>query len=693
LEIVTGLSAWFVPLCLFAGVLAAGLLYYKNRSEDFSGKLLVLLSVLRFLSVGLITFLLLSPMVKTLVRTTEKPIIALAVDNSRSMLSGPDSGYLAGEFNAHISNLRTELSSKYELVNYTFGSKVSATDTIKFNEQSTNISDLVDEINNRYFNRNLGALILISDGIYNAGADPFYALKSQKYPVFCVGSGDSTQHRDLLIRKLTYNKVAYKGNRFPVEIMVQGYKATGNRVSLKILKNDIQVFEKEITFTSDNQVITAPVLLDAEETGRIRYRVVLGSLSDEVSKSNNVRDFIIEVREHRLKVAIVGNAPHPDLGALYSALENSSSFEATRFTGESGLTNITDFDLVIFHQIPSDGNPASRLMSQITSAKIPTLYILGNQSEINSFNKQQIGVQLIGYNGSTNESLPLLNRNFPLFSTSEALNDLLTIVPPLASPFAKYSISANTYTLAYQTIGAVNTTMPLIAFTQNQELRTAVITGEGIWRWRLADFSKNGNHLAFNELVDRTLQYLAVKPDKSRLKISARDYYAENEIVSFNATLLNDSYQPENNSSLKITITGEDKRKYGFDFTPSGEGYLLNAGVFQPGIYQFQAIASSGTGDITVNGSFVVTALDLEDVNTVANFGLLRKMAVSSGGEFFNIRDASALPKVIQSRADVKPMSFAQKRFTDLVSFLPLLILLILSLSAEWFLRKYFGSY
>ena len=40
---------------------------------------------------------------------------------------------------------------------------------INFKDKETNLSGLYDEIYNRYYNQNLGAIITLTDGVYNQG--------------------------------------------------------------------------------------------------------------------------------------------------------------------------------------------------------------------------------------------------------------------------------------------------------------------------------------------------------------------------------------------------------------------------------------------------------------------------------------------------------------------------------------------
>jgi hypothetical protein len=693
IQLVTGYSLWLLPLCLAAGAGYAAILYYRNKSEDFSRSLIWFLSVFRFLTVSLIAFLLLSPMVKTIIRTKEKPTVVIAIDNSRSMVMGPDSVFVKTRLQEELNKLSSELGDDFTIANYTFGEEVKPEDSPGFVDNLTNIADFFKQINNRFYNRNLGAVIIATDGIYNSGSDPAYSVRNVSYPVYTVNLGDTSQHRDLLIKRLNFNRVAYKGNRFPIEILVQAFEAAGETSRLKVVQDGNEVFTQEIRFTSDKQLLAVPVMAQAAEAGKMRFRITIEAIGGETNRSNNSRDIIVEVKDSKQKIAIVSNAPHPDLAAIERAIGNSNNFETQLFNAENFTGNPADYSLFILHQLPSVSNPATKLLGEITRLNIPVLYILGNQSDISGFNNQKTGLSLSGYSNSFNEALPVFNNNFPLFITSENLKHLLQGVPPLLSPFAKYTLGNAAYVYANQGIGATVTAMPLIFFNQSPDRRIGVIAGEGIWKWRLADYAKNSNQTAFDELIGKMVQYLAVKAEKSRFRVSAREYYAENENLEFSATLFNESYELINDKLVTIDITGEDKKKYEFEFSPVGEAYSLNAGNFAPGIYSYEAKAETGTGVLKQNGTFIISALNIEDVNTVANHRLLNTMAKFTGGEGIAPGKISALASIIKQRGDVKPVTYARKRFTDLISFYPLLLLIITLLSAEWFLRKFHGSY
>jgi len=79
------------------------------------------LASLRFILVASIAFLLLNPLIRSVSRHSEKPIIIFAQDNSASLVASVDSAYYKGAYLDNLQKLKEELSNKYEVAGYVFG--------------------------------------------------------------------------------------------------------------------------------------------------------------------------------------------------------------------------------------------------------------------------------------------------------------------------------------------------------------------------------------------------------------------------------------------------------------------------------------------------------------------------------------------------------------------------------------------
>ena len=692
-SLITSYPVWFLLLGMLAGTAYASLLYFREKDNDFSSLTTRILAILRGVSVTLIAFLLLSPLLKSTSRYTEKPIVLLALDNSGSIVLGKDSLFYKKEFTRKYHKLAEDLSKKYEVQTYTFGDKITRSKEPAFNEKQTNMQSLFNEIRDSYSNRNLAALILASDGIYNQGTDPLYVSDNAPYSIYTIAMGDTLQQKDIKISRINYNSIAFLGNDFPVEITITAHKCAGSRSKISVASGNQQFYGENFPISQPLYSHTFTTKLTATKTGIQRYRISVSAIPGEVSKANNYQEIFVEVLDSRQKILLLQAAPHPDVAALKQAIEKNRNYTIDNFMLSDFNGSIASYSLVILHQIPSVNDVGFQVTNQLKTIPVPVLYIIGSQSNIPAYNNLMAGLQIPPSMSSFNVATGVLNPDFSLFSPGPDIERMIPEFPPLNVPFSQYKSGTAAQVLLYQKIGAVNTRIPLILFNQGVDRKSATITGEGIWRWRLANFAKVGNQLAFDELFTKIIQYLAVKEDKSQFRVMLKNTFSESEIVEIDAELYNDSYQLVNEPEVNIIITDENKKNFSFAFTRTSNAYYLNVGSLPPGEYSYKATTSIAGKAYQKTGKLTVMALNVESMNTVANHVLLNNMANRHKGKMVYPEQMDDIVKFLAVRDDLKTVAYTQKRYTDLVSFLPVLLLLLVLLSAEWFIRKRNGSY
>src|SRR5690606_9489957 len=107
-----------------------------------------------------------------------------------------------------------------------------------FSQLYTDISLTLRAAEERFYNQNVGAVLLISDGIYNRGANPVYQAEHLPFPVYTLGTGDTTVEKDIFIESLAHNEITYLNNEFPVEIGVRARKLSGKNFRISIADED-----------------------------------------------------------------------------------------------------------------------------------------------------------------------------------------------------------------------------------------------------------------------------------------------------------------------------------------------------------------------------------------------------------------------------------------------------------------------
>jgi hypothetical protein len=671
----------------------AGGFYFREKHNEFTLSLKIILGVFRAVAISIIAFLLLNPLIRSVSKHIEKPVIIFAQDNSESIVRTNDSAYFYNDYNSKVQELINKLELDYQVNKYTFGNKITEAGEFDFSDVYTDFSQLFEELNNRYSYRNVGALIMASDGIYNRGLNPIYATANNNFPIYTIALGDTAIKKDIILTKVNYNRLAYLNNEFPLEVEVNGRLCKELSSEVIVLKDDKPVFQKEITFKSDNDYIVVKTHIKAEETGLQRYVVKVTPKMDEVSNVNNYKDIFIDILEGKTKILLLANSPHPDVSALKQSITNNINYELESFIISDFDKKLEEYNLVILHGLPSIKNNITNLLEKIREDNIPVLYVVNRQTYIRLFNDQNPGLNLPTQNIMYNEAQPLLNKDFTLFSLLNESTERLEDYPPVISPYGDIQLQASSVIFLSQKIGAVNTSEPLIVFNQMPDSKNGVILGEGIWRWRMAEFANYKNFNSFDDIINKTVQFLSLKIDKSLFRVFHKTNFEEGENIEFEAELYNDIYELINDPEISISITGSDQTNYPFYFSRTSNSYYLDAGNLPPDSYKYQARVQSGDKLLTESGEFTVSSVGIENLNTVADHHLLYKLAKEKGGEMYYPDQLNLLSENIRSRDDIVSISYSTKKFTEIISLPWLLGMILLLLSLEWFLRKRAGGY
>lgn len=694
IQFLTELPTWWVLICLAAGFLYALVLYRKDHSFDSIHPWLKrLLFGLRAVLVFFLALLLLTPLLKTLTREKEKPVIIIAQDNSQSIVINKDSSFYRNEYKKQLTDFANGLKEKFDVKEVNWGDKVSDGIDFSFSEKQTDFSALFSQINDRYEDRNVGAVIIAGDGLYNRGSSPVYDESMLKVPYFTIALGDTTVQKDLLISKVNFNKTVYLGNSFPIEVTVDARRLSGASSVLTIKQDSSVLFSKQISISGNkfNQLI--PVVLDAKKTGIIHYKIELSAVAGEMSTMNNIRDIYVEVIESKQKVLVVGNSPHPDLGAIKLSLESSQNYTVKVVMAEAFEGNLSEYNLVILHNLPSTGHPIKELLGKISASSIPTWYILGTQVSIPMFNALGSGINITNNIDKSNPVEAKVNRDFSLFTISSQMEQNISSFPALLTPFGKYRSTANNAVLLYQQIGDITTDQPLQIFNQSTGQRIGVLGGEGIWKWRLSDYSANGNFDAFNEWLLKSVQNLSVKENKTHFRLISKNNINENEQVVFDAEVYNDNYELINTPDVNMVITNSAGKSFPYIFSKTEKGYNLNSGFMSAGDYKYKSTVKVSDKVYTSSGQFTVSLLQAEQGESVADHVLLNTLAQKNGGAMFYPNQLNELKDQLLKRDDMKTVSYSHYKLRDLVDVKAIFFILLALLSIEWFLRKRAGSY
>ncbi len=690
---IANISWWWWLLFLIASVGMAFLLYYREKSlREWKPWQKILMFSLRFLFIFIIFTLLFAPLIKTNKRISDKPVVVIAQDNSSSVCINSDSLYYRNVYSSDLQKLVNRLSENYHVVRYTFGDAVRSDSLIDFSDASTRMADIFPVITAAYAGMNLGAIIVAGDGIYNQGENPVY---SQKPPaaIYTIALGDTLPSKDVYIREVQHNKAAFYKNRFPVRIMLSADKCKGENLHIEISGAAGKLFEKNVLSDSDDFMYTVDAELEASPKGLQEYEVSVSKLKGEISTENNTRIFIVDVVDNRKNILCLANGSHPDLGAIVFALKNNPDYSITTASISEFSGKIDDYQFVVLHQLPSLDNAASQVMKQLSARRIPVLYILGARSSVDAFNQLQTGLRIVSVKTSSDEASPVAVSGFSAFTVDQDLLDNMSSLPPLVTPFGDYKITSNAKVLMNQRISTVNTDKPLMMFIDEAGIRSGIITGEGIWRWRLHLFRLTGSHEVFDGLINRIIQYLVNTRLKQSLMVDSKRIFTTGEAVILEAEFYNEAFELRNSSELKVTVRDSSAREIKLSFERTGDFYSLNMGSLTPGRYSYSAALEFDKKTYSASGEFVVIDVSTESLVTRANHDVMYRLANENGGKMFYPSQMDALADAIENNENIATRVYIHSKLTNLIDLKWLFFVILLFASTEWFFRKYWGSY
>ena len=680
-----------ILICLGTGFLAGRVLYPNNN--QLNKRLRYTLMGLRTIVMASLLWLLFSPLIRNVFYTLEKPIIVIGQDNSLSIRSeGPN--FNKAKYERDMKTLKDELSKKFDVRTYHFSDKVKKDFDFANTGKLTNASNFIRKLNDELLNRNVGAVIIATDGIFNRGGNPLYDLAKLKAPVYTIALGDTIPKRDLLIADINYNNLVYLDNDFTVEVQVQAFKLKGQPTQLSVFENDKKVYSTQILLSENSFVKDIPVKLKASKLGLRKYTFALSTIKDEVSTKNNDQSIFVDVIDDRQKVLIAAASPHPDLTALKQAIGLNKHYEAKIILSqELNSVNVADYGLVILYQLPGMQFNTNSFIQRVQSGKASLLYVLGAQTNISTFNQVQRSVTFFGDAGILQESFPEVNPNFTSFTIEERAKQIIAQYDPLQAPSGKLNINTSHTDLLVQRVGKTKTDIPQLFFTLESGRKVGYLIGEGLWRWKLSE-AKNGlEYVTFNQLISQTVQFLSVKEDKRKFKVyTLKSTFDESEPVILNAALYNDSYVPVNTPDVNIQIKGKKNKTYNFTFLKSASAYRLDAGLLPPGDYSYVASTEFGNKKYTERGAFFVNPLIVEYQQTIADHHMLYNMSAQTNGKMYMPKDVLRILEDLDKNEGIKTLSYEDRRYEDIINFKWLFGAILLLLTLEWFFRKRNGE-
>ena len=667
-------------LLIFLSLLIAGAYSYYNYYYKAKIKLKIhlVLAFLRFVTVFSVLLLLINPIISNKTLEIVKTPLVIAVDNSSSISNLKATKTTTDLFEKLTSN--ADLKEKFDIQTYRFDSDFESSDNFDFKGSQTNIDAVAK--NSKSINKNVVfPTVLITDGNQTSGNDFVFSFDPNN-KVYPIAVGDTTTYLDLRVSQLNANKYAFHKNKFPVEIFLNysGTKAITSNFSIS--QGNSVLNSQVVSFSPSKKSVVISALLPADKVGLQVYKASISSKEKEKNTYNNSYNFAVEVIDQRTEIALISSFNHPDLGALKRAIESNAQRKVTLLKPKE-INDLSKYNIVILYQPTIE---FKSFFEKNTDLGLNTFIITGTKTDFNYLNQQQ--KDLVFKMSSQSESyIADYQDNFNLFD----LEDIgFSQFPPLENSFGIITTAANVNVLLGSSIRNINTNSPLLAFSENQGKRTAYLLGENSWKWRLQSHVDTKSYEKYDTFIDKTIQYLASNASKKSLVVNHDGFYNSGDAIEISAQYFNKNYEFDDKANLNITVVNrKTKAKKSYDLLKSNTDFKVNLDGLEVGKYDF--VVKELNSNSGYNGYFEILDFDIEKQFVNPDLSKLTQLANQTKGQLLFPDKIDLLIKSLIENEEYKSVQKSIIKKIPLIDWVWLLIILVLSLASEWFLRKYNG--
>lgn len=696
---------WLYLLLLAVIAVVYTFYVYRFTIPVVSKPLKYLLSFLRAGSFLLLLFLIFEPIVTLTKKETIQPVNLVFVDNSSSIKikDGNNREETIKNFLTDFS--KNDLSSSSEF--YSFGAKVnqfenSGNERLSFNEPTTNLLSVFNSIDK---NRNIASISIITDGVITEGTNPVNLAERIGVLVFTIGVGDSSSRNDVSVQNVLFNEYIYAGATTGIVAVIQnkGYSDKGAKITLT--EDNIILEEKNIVLSPAG---TQNINFDYTPSlpGEKKLSVSISPLQGEYTTANNNRVFYVNVLSNKIKVLLISGLPSNDHSFIKNALEADTNFTVNsiiqtgrgRYFGNPNVSKLVDsadiFFLIHFPTAETNTELMNNISTQVKEKKKPFFLLLSESIDNNKLNILQPEVPI-----TVRRVVPGSIEVQPNVLENESKNPILqhsgmnilqnwNNLPPVYMSRWEFQSKPESEILSLTKVNNVNINTPLIVTRRLGSKRSISVTASDIWRWKLQ--RANANIDLFDRFILNSVKWLNAKDERKQVRIAtSKKIYSAGEVVQFIAEVYDESFNPVNESEVKLKIRNREE-EYVVNLISAGNG--IYEGILESaksGDYSFSGEASlNGKKLGTDAGRFNIGDQDIEFINPTLDADVLKLLSMRTKGKFYYNSEYGQLfdeLKKINEKSSKEKINLSE---ISLWSNEWALILLILLFAMEWFIRK-----
>jgi uncharacterized membrane protein len=731
------IPVWVVWLAVGA-IAAAGAVQYARASGVLGTRDRVLLGLLRTIAVAALGFALARPVLLIAESVTQRNIVAVLVDDSRSMriadVAGkPRSSTVASLVGTGDSALLKALAPRYQTRVYRVSASGRVNDpaAITYEGARTRLLGAMLRVQDELAGAPLAGIVVLSDGADNStvtGTSPgiteqMLTLRSRGVPVYAVGIGSPRFERDVEIARIDAPRSVLRNATVLLTVVVVQRGLGGTRIPVVVEDSGRIVGSASVEMPRDGEAVQVRVRVPATETGARLLRVHVPVQDGEVVRENNERRTLLVVRDRREKILYMEGEPRPELAFTRRAVEGDANVQLVtllRSAKEKYLRLGVDDSLEL-----ASGFPGTReelfAYRGIVLGSIEASFFTADQLRMLSDFVSERGGGLIfmggraayaegGYAGTPlSDAFPfelsvgdpdtLAHELRARPTPSGALHPALQIGPSDSATAARWAslpplTSVNTLLRAKPGATVLLTgatgdgpgSRPLLAVQRFGRGRVLGLAVQDTWLWQMEATIPVAD--STHETLWRQMLRWIVSEVPDRVEVSVPEESGPGEAVPVSAVVSDAAFLKANGAAVRGMVTGPRgvTSQMTFDWTVDRDGeYTASFVPDRPGVHEvvLQSVFKGDTTDSSPGYVRVAEATD-EHFGAELRASLLRQVGDETGGGYYTPETAGDIARDIV----YSPSGSTVVKRNDLWDMPIVILLLIAALGGEWVLRR-----
>ncbi|HLJ24787.1 MAG TPA: glutamine amidotransferase [Candidatus Acidoferrales bacterium] len=733
------LGAWpwwvFVVLVLAAGGGLAWLI--RSRIPQASAQVknwkAGVLWLLQFALAALVLLLLWQPALLVAELRPQQNIIAVVVDDSRSMAIA-DSGGATREqqaVKALEGGVLDQLQKKFQVRVYRLDRQISRMpklDDLKTSPPApaTRIGDGLKQLAGEAADLPIGAVVLLSDGADNSGGidlDTISTFRSRRIPVHTVGFGAEQVARDVEINDAVVAPRALADSRLAAKVTLHQRGYAGQKAMLTVRAGGKVLAGRQITLAADGATQNESLLFNPGDAGAKTLQFSVDPLPGEENHDNNSVSRLVNVESAKRRVLYVEGEPRWEYKFIRRAEQDDRLLTIVSMlrTSENKIyrqgiddpkeladgfpsrgEDLFPYQAIIIGSVEANYFTAAQkeLLQQFVDRRGGGLLFLGGRAALGdggwaaSSLADVLPVTLPNRKGTFHRDPATVS-----LTAAGADNIITRLVEDPAANVERWKKLP--YLMDYQEAGtpkpgavvlaemtAAGRKMPMLITENYGRGRTAVLATGGTWRWQMSQPLEDQTH---EEFWQQLLRWLVTDTPGRVAATVPNQMLLDDGRVQFTADVRDKNFLPAADAHVEAHILGPGGSAAQIEMTPDPN----TPGTFhadwtadQQGSYLTEVVATRDKDEL---GRDVLNFARMDGVaenfHTEQNRDLLEKLSAETGGRYWKPQDVSRLPSEISySEAGITV------RDTKELWNMPIVFLLLLLLpSTEWLLRRKWG--